>query len=126
MKQNNTPLYIHKDSNHPPSIIKTHLREHKQTIKHILKERTFNQAAHKYHEALRKNGYTYTLIYKPEKRQRNKHETQQTHQKVEHHVLLPTIQQAHHHEYRQEIPTITRQLLPTPKQTAQTPQPQQN
>ena len=39
-------------------------------------------------------------------------------------MVQNTIQQAHHHEHRREIPAITTQLLLTPKQTVQTPQPQ--
>ena len=68
MKQNNTPLYIHKDSNHPPSIIKNIPESINKRLSSISSnERTFNQAAHKYQQALKKGGYTYTLTYKPER-----------------------------------------------------------
>ena len=68
MEQNNTPLYIHKDSNHPPSIIKNIPESINKRLSSISSnERTFNQAAHKYQEALQKSGYTYTLTYKPER-----------------------------------------------------------
>ena len=66
MKPNNTPIYIHKDSNHPPSIIKNIPESINKRLSSISSnESTFNKAAPPYQEALNKSGYAYKLKYKP-------------------------------------------------------------
>ena len=64
MKPNNTPLYVHKDSNHPPNIIK-HIPEsiNKRLSTISSNETIFNQSVKPYQEALHKSGYSYKLHY---------------------------------------------------------------
>ena len=64
-KPNNEIVYIHKDSNHPPSIIKSN----PLNINHRLStlssnEAIFNEEKHDYQEALKKFGYTHELEYR--------------------------------------------------------------
>ena len=66
MKPNNTPLYVHKGSNHPPSIIKNipeSINKRPSTISS--NETIFNQSVKPYQEALHKSGYSYKLHYDP-------------------------------------------------------------
>ena len=79
-KPNNTPQYIHRLSNHPPSIIKS-IPEgvNKCLSSRSSNEEMFNLAAPMFQEALNKSGYEYKLKFNPKeqekttkKRKRNK------------------------------------------------------
>ena len=60
-KPNDRPVYIHKDSNHPPSIIKNLLDSISRRISDISCDiEAFNDAAPVYTNALRSSGYTHT------------------------------------------------------------------
>jgi len=64
-KPNNIPLYVHKKSNHPPSILKNI----PESINCILcdistNETIFNNAIPQYQDALAKSGYNYQLKYR--------------------------------------------------------------
>ena len=66
-KDNDTPVFIHKDSNHPPTIKK----QIKNSVQNRLSklssnEKAFNQAAPMYAKALEQAGYEPTLRYQPE------------------------------------------------------------
>ena len=66
MKPNNTPLYVHKQSNHPPNIIKNI----PESINRRLSNTSFNDNIFKkltlpYQDALKESGYNYKLEYKP-------------------------------------------------------------
>ena len=64
MKPNNTPLYINKDSNHPPSIIKNiPAAVNKRLCNISANERVFKEAIPPYQNALNKSGYDYKLRY---------------------------------------------------------------
>ena len=57
-KPNNTPLYIHKDSNHPPNIIKqlpSMIEDRISSLSCDVNE--FNKAKGEYNKALRQSGY---------------------------------------------------------------------
>ena len=70
MKENNEPLYVHKDSNHPPNIIKNIPKNINKRICSISSsEATFNSAKEQYQAALQKSGYTHKLKYEPENRE---------------------------------------------------------
>ena len=67
MKPNNTPLYVHKESNHPPNIIKNIPESINRRLSNISSdENIFNAAAPTYQRALKQSGYKYTLKYKPD------------------------------------------------------------
>ena len=64
MKPNNTPLYVHKDSNHPPNIIKNIPESINKRLSTISSNETiFNQSVNPYQEALHKSGYSYKLHF---------------------------------------------------------------
>ena len=64
MKPNNRPLYIHKESNHPRSIIKNIPENINKRLTAISSNETgFKKAAPIYQEALQRSGYTYELKY---------------------------------------------------------------
>ncbi len=66
MKPNNTPLYVHNKSNHPPNIIRNIPAAINKRLSNISSdENIFEQAKAPYQEALRKSGYNYTLEYSP-------------------------------------------------------------
>ena len=66
MKPNNTPLYVHRNSNHPPNIIKNIPESINKRLSSISSnEATFNAAAPTYQKALDNSGYQYKLNYNP-------------------------------------------------------------
>ena len=66
MKPNNEPVYIHRKSNHPPSIVKQIPTMIGKRLSELSKnEQVFEEARPKYEEALRKSGYNDTLQYIP-------------------------------------------------------------
>ena len=63
-KTNNDITYIHKESNHPPSILRQiPLSIESRLSKHSSNEKVFKESAQIYQEALKKSGYDHQLIY---------------------------------------------------------------
>jgi hypothetical protein len=66
MKPNNTPLYVHAKSNHPPSTIRNIPESINKRLSSISSNETvFNKATSPYQEALIVSGYNYKLKYTP-------------------------------------------------------------
>ena len=66
-KPNTTHLYVNKQSNHPPSILKNIAKGINQRISSISSnEDIFNKAAPEYQEALNKAGYDFKLKFDPD------------------------------------------------------------
>ena len=66
MKPNNTPLYVHNKSNHPPNIIKNIPESINRRLSNVSSnEKIFKKAIPPYQDALKKSGYNYKLEYKP-------------------------------------------------------------
>ena len=62
IKPNDVPLYVHKQSNHPPSILKNiPLAVNKRLSAISSNEEMFNHAAPSYQEALNRSGYNVPL-----------------------------------------------------------------
>ena len=76
IKENNVPLYVHKLSNHPPSVIKNIPAGVNKRLSSISSsEEMFETAAPIYREALAKSGYDFELKFDPnasEKSHKNK------------------------------------------------------
>ncbi len=73
MKPNNTPLYINKNSNHPPNIIKNIPSSINRRLSAISSNNNnFKQSTAPYQEALTKSGYQHELKYKIEEQINNK------------------------------------------------------
>ena len=65
-KPNNTPLYIHSKSNHPPVIIRNLPESVNKRLSDISSnEDVFNRADPAYQNALKHSGYNHELKYKP-------------------------------------------------------------
>ena len=65
-KPNNIPQYVHKLSNHPPSVLRNIPKNVNKRLSSISSsEEIFNAAAPPYQEAIRKSGYDYKLQYEP-------------------------------------------------------------
>ena len=76
MKANNTPLYVHTDSNHPPSITKNIPEGVNRRLSRISSNKTaFDRAKPAYQDALNKSGYTYELKYEQHKPNSKKNRT---------------------------------------------------
>ena len=76
MKPNNKPLYVHKQSNHPPNIIKNIPESINRRLSSISSNETiFNEAAPEYQQALKNSGYEYVLKYKSKPQANNNGET---------------------------------------------------
>lgn len=68
-KPNNIPLYVNKDSNHPPNIIKNIPESINNRLSKISStESIFKNATPEYQEALNKSGYDHELKFNPNKR----------------------------------------------------------
>ena len=64
-KPNNTPLYIHVDGNHPPSIIKNLPESNNRRLCSISSnQQVFDKVSEPYKKALRESGHQYKLEYK--------------------------------------------------------------
>lgn len=67
MKPNNRPLYVNKNSNHPPSILKNIPESVNKRLSSIsANENIFNEASQPYQEALKDSGYDYKMKFKPQ------------------------------------------------------------
>ena len=65
-KPNNTPLYVNKSSNHPPTILKNLPASVNKRLSSISSnEEVFNEAIHPYKNALRNSGYENELKFEP-------------------------------------------------------------
>ena len=63
-KPNNDPIYIHRQSNHPPNILKELPKSINKRISDIsCDENVFNNAKETYEKALANSGFTEKLIY---------------------------------------------------------------
>lgn len=64
MKEGNTPLYVHKQSNHPPSILRNIPESINKRLSEISSDKeSFDNAKKPYQEALNKSGYKHKLSY---------------------------------------------------------------
>ena len=64
-KEGNIPLYAHRKSNHPPSILKNISESINKRLSEISSDKEcFDSTKHAYQEALDKSGYRYDLSYK--------------------------------------------------------------
>ena len=78
-KPNNTIQYVHKHSNHPPSILKNlpeNINKRLSTLSSTKQE--FDSTKLPYQTALYNSGYDYTLTYKPTDRRTKRHNRQRT------------------------------------------------
>ena len=67
MKPGNTPQYINRDGNHPPTILRTVPQAINKRLSNISSDkRSFGAAIPPYQEALRRSGYNYKLNYNPQ------------------------------------------------------------
>ena len=74
-KPNETKLYVHKMSNHPPNILKNIPDSVNKRLSNISStEAIFNEAAKPYQKALQDSGYDYKLSFRPTTQ--NKHKRQ--------------------------------------------------
>ena len=88
-KTNSSINYLHKDSNHPPSIMKNLPKSIQIRLSNnSVNEETFKEAAGPYNAALKENGHNYTLNYTPN---HNRHENSKANPRSEeHHETEPT------------------------------------
>ena len=64
-KPNNTPLYVHSKSNHPPSVLRNiPLSINKRLTEISSDQDSFEQASPPYQQALDKSGYNHKLQFK--------------------------------------------------------------
>jgi hypothetical protein len=65
-KPNNVPQYVHRLSNHPPSVLRNIPANVNKRLSSISSnEKMFESAAPQYQEAINKSGYTYKLKFDP-------------------------------------------------------------
>ena len=77
-KPNDTPIYVHKLSNHPPHVSKNLPKAINKRINQLSSnEQIFNNSKHDYEAALRKSGHYQKLKYQPETNSNNKKKRKQ-------------------------------------------------
>ena len=80
-KANSSINYLHKDSYHPPSIMKNLPKSIEIRLSNnSVNEETFKEAAGPYNAALKENGHNYTLKYTPN---HNRHENSKANPRTE-------------------------------------------
>ena len=73
MKPNSTPTYVHRDSNHPRSILENIPRSINKRLSSISSNKqVFDSACPPYQEALKRSGYDYKLYFEPPKTSTNR------------------------------------------------------
>ena len=66
MKENDRPMYVNINSNHPPTVLKNIPLGINNRLSRISAKKTvFDAAAPAYQQALTKSGYQHTLAYEP-------------------------------------------------------------
>ena len=115
-KPNDTPMYVHTLSNHPPTIIKQIPKSISRRLTDISSNRDiFQEAAPLYNSALKASGYAEQIVYMEEREKEEKPQTK-------HHLVQSSVQQNRSHECRAKILTPRREAFPTsltPKQNIQ-------
>ena len=67
MKPGNIPQYVNRESNHPPSILRSIPEAINRRLSHISSDKqSFEAACPPYQEALSKSGYEFKLHYNPQ------------------------------------------------------------
>ena len=78
IKPNNTIKYVHRDSNHPPSILKNIPTSINRRLSSLSSsELMFNEIAPHYQQALQKSGYNFNLTYAPQPPQETRRKNRQ-------------------------------------------------
>ena len=122
-KPNDTPVYVHSQSNHPPTIIKQIPKAISRRLTDISSNQdAFREAAPLYNSALRNSGYAEGLEYLEERDKDSSKKKKK--QAAEYHLVQPAIQQDSGHKHRTEILATNRNTLPRRIQTTQDLQPE--
>ena len=102
-KPNNTPLYVHRKSNHPPRIIDNIPKSINNRLSEIsCDEDSFNKATPLYQKALNDSGYAHNLQYsQPAPAQSVTSPTKKTTQKYN--LVQPPLQQERTDEHRTDL-----------------------
>ena len=73
IKENDVPLYVHKNSNHPPSITKNIPDSVNRRLSALSSdEKSFSSITEKYQEALKNSAYDHKLTYRPPNQTQNR------------------------------------------------------
>jgi hypothetical protein len=94
MKPNNTPLYVNKNSNHPPNITKNIPESINRRLSTISSdESSFYKAAPDYQQALENSGYKHKLKFDPHARKQigKTHPTEGGVKETSHGLIPPTV-----------------------------------
>lgn len=82
-KPNNTPLYVHRDSNHPPSILKNIPLAINKRLSEISSDRvSFDKAAPMYQQALEASGYNHQLKFDTTTKDQTSREGRRRHRNI--------------------------------------------
>ena len=65
-KPNNDPIYVNKNSSHPPNCLKQIPKMIEQMVsRNCSSQEEFDKISHEYQTCLRKSGYSYEIKYSP-------------------------------------------------------------
>jgi len=84
MKPNNKLSYVHRQSNHPPALLKNiPLNINKRLTNISSSKEVFDESIAPYQQALKESGYEHTLTYNPEPTTRKKKKEKKGHYMVQ-------------------------------------------
>ena len=87
IKEGNIPLYVHKESNHPPSILRNIPESINNRLSEISSDKeSFDSAKDVYQEALDKSGYHHKLSFTPSQASRPQSTRQRNILRLTHHL----------------------------------------
>ena len=115
MKPNNKLLYVHRQSNHPPALLKSILQNINKRLTNISHNKeVFDDTIEPYQKAVKESAYDHKLTFNPEKKQ-----TKEKEPKKKHHMVQPSVGLECKDETWKEVPGHHRQMLPLKPPVAQ-------
>ena len=116
-KENDTPIYINTESNHPPSVVKQLPSMIENRLSNLSSgEKEFNDSKEIYQKALNDAGYTEQIKYKQEKKRHFKPSSKKE-KKTQNYVVHTPIQQRSEIQHHKIIHTNPREMFPPREHT---------
>ena len=109
MKPNNKILHVHRQSNHPPALLKNIPQNINKRLSCISStQQVFNEAIPLYQKALDESGYSFKLTYDLPKNRTNT----QNRTSPPHHMVEPSLEFASQNQLGKKIPLHREQKFP--------------
>ena len=109
MKPNNKILHVHRQSNHPPALLKNIPQNINKRLSCISStQQVFNETIPPYQKALDESGYNFKLTYDPPKNRTNT----QNRKRARHIMVQASLEFASQNQLGKEIPPHREEMFP--------------